>query len=337
MSEEEAKMSYNSSVFENILNKEKPISTFVYNLLKFPEFKNIFMDFIGIEEELKPDNTDYIDNFYPERYLNKNCRPDLQIITDKIQYVIEMKVNYFTDLTKNQKKDYIKELNRIYRYQNKNNKKDYKLIYLLPKEYYKEKEFEKLIQKNNKNILSKSWDDFIRVLDGCDIKNQNLVIKEFLDFLKFWFWDEQDYKTLFEEKIVKLIDKLFGNQLLGLKISHPNKKNFEYYGKYIWIDCEKKKKIFVGFSQENYVKFEKKPDSTKNNPHLWVGVDIKDKLDEKFILKFDKMHEQSIKQLKKVYSNLDYIGYLIDMDPFDEKNFDKIVNTIKSVIEHLSN
>lgn len=188
-------------ILYNVLNQEVVFEEYFCNLLQFSEFKNLFLDFVNIENK----NIEY-ENFNTEVVLsNEYGRADLFLKVEKNIFIFEIKNKCYTALTKNQPNGYLKYLE----YKNK------QLYFLVPRQYEHidkiNKRWEDHKNYNDSSIQILFWEDFINMLEKSNIFNNKIEIKYFYDFCLYWFNMEVIKFTNEEKRILNNKDSKMEN------------------------------------------------------------------------------------------------------------------------------
>lgn len=183
-----------SNIFDSIVKEENSLSDLLYNCLKYDEFRNVFLEFLGIT------TTCAHDDFEREYYLGENGRCDLVVENSELLNLIEIKV-YDTGLTDNQPHNYIKYIEDY----DSNKKKQ--LHFLLPKKYSHISVLIEAQQQGKLQIVY--WEDLLTL-----IPETNEVLKEFKSFLKSWFY--MSLRTINDTELTLLTDKNFSTAISKL-------------------------------------------------------------------------------------------------------------------------
>jgi len=185
-----------SIILYNVLNQEVVFQEYFCNLLQFPNFRNLFIDFINEHNcILKKEDIKY-NNFNTEIILPNNCgRADLSLKINNDEFIFEIKNKCYTTLTTNQPNSYLLHLN----------KKNENLYFLIPKKYAHKEELKNIWKEFNEynNIEQQIfyWEDFITKMTTSKIYNKHLEINFFYEFCLYWF-DMEIIKFTKEEKMI---------------------------------------------------------------------------------------------------------------------------------------
>lgn len=254
-------------ILYNVLNKEMAFQEYFCNLLKYEEFRSLFLEFAKINNNLEV----LYKNFTTEKILSNNYgRADLFLkLDEKLEFIFEIKNKCYTPLTQNQPDGYLKYLGN-----NIN-----KLFFIIPKNYLYIEEIEKNFKSSDmifNQILY--WEDFIELLRDRKIFNINVEIEMFYEFCLYWFnlrtikftVEEKDLLMNKEipillEKIEETIDNIGRN--CGMKVDN-NTIGYNYsievndYIIYLGTDYERWKKydepisISIGNKKDGFKEFE---------------------------------------------------------------------------------
>jgi hypothetical protein len=163
------------NIFQNIITVENSFTELLCNILKYNQFRNILLKFIGISDY---ENYDY-DTQYKTKYSQKNGRPDFVIYSNDTCYFLENKISD-TPLTRNQPKGYLKELSTM-------NIKNKCLYFLLPRNYKYKNELDRRIEKYNINNIETKilyWENLFEELKDGGFLNENDVCREYYNLIK---------------------------------------------------------------------------------------------------------------------------------------------------------
>ena len=303
------------NILESILRLEDNVTEILKNLCFYKLFRENFMEFLEIKEEI------IFDNIYTQIPLNiKNINygiADIYIETEESIYIVEVKTNIYTNLSKHQKMgDYQKYLDNFNKLKNK------KVIYLVPKQYKDNIE--------SKNI--KYWEDFITMIKLLELDKLNPYIKDFIDFFNKHLMIENIYK--FNNNEINLIK--------GEKVNYTNVSIPELMEKLFNIVEEVKDKV-------NYINTKT---NTEQNPNwygyylshkfkgidgIWFGIDFelwkntKNPFSIQIIAKNEILNTLNLDEFIKEDEYMYYIPKF-DNNKFDVKNF---VAQIEKVLEDL--
>ncbi len=303
------------NILESILRLEDNVTEILKNLCFYKLFRENFIEFLEIKEEIIFDN---IDTQIPLNIKNINYGiADIYIETEESIYIVEVKTNIYTNLSKHQKMgDYQKYLDNFNKLKNK------KVIYLVPKQYKDNIE--------SKNI--KYWEDFITMIKLLELDKLNPYIKDFIDFFNKHLMIENIYK--FNNNEINLIK--------GEKVNYTNVSIPELMEKLFNIVEEVKDKV-------NYINTKT---NTEQNPNwygyylrhsfkgidgIWFGIDFelwkntKNPFSIQIIAKNEILNTLNLDEFIKEDEYMYYIPKF-DNNKFDVKNF---VAQIEKVLEDL--
>ena len=281
-------MKREKNIFYNLIKNETSLTEVFCNLLDYKIFRDLFLEIVNkkrIEQGQKKFDLSSIQyqNFTTEKNFgeDKNCfeeeekkkigRGDL-ILEDAsgLEYIFELKIEKYTNLTDNQPKGYLCYLK----------KENARLFFILPRGYmhindiytrwHKETGYPK--EEIKKHIIY--WEDIIHEIRNIELDKINLFINEFCKILDYrWFYYEdikfskseielinlnnkrkKGYEMLSNSNIPSLVSKLF-NIIENVKVEvKKDKASVEQYPD------------FYGY----YVKDKRIP----NEWEIWFGVDF---------------------------------------------------------------
>ncbi len=304
------------NILESILRLEDNVTEILKNLCFYKLFRENFIEFLEIKEEI------IFDNIYTQIPLKKNNInygiADIYIETEESIYIVEVKTNIYTNLSKHQKMgDYQKYLDNFNKLKNK------KVIYLVPKQYKDNIESENI----------KYWEDFITMIKLLELDKLNPYIKDFIDFFNKHLMIENIYK--FNNNEINLIK--------GEKVNYTNVSIPELMEKLFNIVEEVKDKV-------NYINTKT---NTEQNPNwygyylshkfkgidgIWFGIDFelwkntKNPFSIQIIAKNEILNTLNLDEFIKEDEYMYYIPKF-DNNKFDVKNF---VAQIEKVLEDLN-
>jgi hypothetical protein len=222
------------NIFGQVANNEDRITALLYNFLYYKAFRDAFAQKIGLQP------SDIMHQDFSLQFRTEDCGiPDLRLSNDKVEYLFEVKVYDYRELTENQPEGYLEYLESSSLFN--------KRLYLLaPRSYKHRKDFfersDTFKQKKNSTTLVASiyWEDIIQILEEEELANLSPLFAEFSDFLKNWF-KHIDYRDLNLElmyhkeyaqslrKLYELVDELYKN-LAGadIELTMSNKLPNEY-------------------------------------------------------------------------------------------------------------
>ena len=255
------------TIFENIIKDENSLTEAFRNFLRFPAFRNLFLDLIdwGILNEHEV----VFEDFETQISIDEYGKPDMRLLTSEIELLIEVKVDN-ANTTPNQPNGYLNYLNV------KSTREHKGLVFLVPKDYYYlgsyEKEQNEWLKSNSVPDIFTNTIFWFQIID--EIENQNLpefstLFKEFNNLLTLWFKPEiinfthQNISIMFSKEIPQTITKLleFVDSVeteikKKYKIKQGRPRNFSEYGFYIKNEDEENF-LFFGVWGEFWEKHEK--------------------------------------------------------------------------------
>ncbi len=163
-------MHRDNNIFYRAVKKDENHTTDLFcNLLKYDFIRDYLLKFFKLPVE----NLEY-ENIDTQKKIEENKKePDITIKNKDIYCFFEIKVKN-SQLQSSQINEYLSELE-------KEEKK--LLIYLIPENYNFKNEINKGI-KNKDYAKIYYWEDFIRYIENSDLPQSNILISEFIAFLK---------------------------------------------------------------------------------------------------------------------------------------------------------
>lgn len=340
--------------FKAVKEDENHTTELFCNLLKYDFVRNVFLSFFNKEQNVNIpiENIEYENIDTQTSFGENNKRPDIVIKTNDYKCFFEIKTNKNTDLQDSQLKEYPEELKKS------NNKN---LIFITPKNYKHQDSIDKLkkeksfysideLEKEKSFVQSFYWEDFIRYIEKTDLIKTNILVSEFITFLKNVIEKQDLFLTLnLEEmallqnpkdlivakrllsKLYKIIDEV-GKKVkeeLDINVQKENDENeYAFYFK----DKDKNYLLYFGlwFSMiENSEKIEGNKDY--NNYFLCYGVYNGDDDD----YSFGKYADIFSKKYNNEYFNYqDWLLNSFDKYDFAEQDEDILIDNIsKQLIE----
>ncbi len=184
-----------NNIFFRLVRDEQTLTELLCNMLNYKIIKDIF--FGVIFDKQIPNNIDYNNIHFPYPLYNKSI-PDLAIINDDLECLIEIKVKIRTELTPNQPGGYLQYLNECA-------KKKKLLIFLIPKGYKYEEHIKTYIEENQ-NLKIEYWETFYEKLKDNEIYELNKIFKDFMDILEIFFlpkkisFSNHEIEYMFDQK-----------------------------------------------------------------------------------------------------------------------------------------
>ena len=152
------------NIFDGIFHRENNVTEVLNNLMYYKPFRKAFFDFLDLD--IKDTKSVTIETQVELQHDEKNFGIiDMMIRDGDTEYLIEIKTNRWTPLSKHQIKDHYQE----YIDQNKNI--GGRLIYLIPNNY-----------RHKKDIMGekKYWGDFSKAIKAKELDKLNPFIEHFV-------------------------------------------------------------------------------------------------------------------------------------------------------------
>ncbi len=169
-----------NNIFYKAIKKDENHTTELFcNLLKFDYIRNLLLNFFNKNSLVNiPIETLKYESINTQiRIKENNKQPDIVIENQHFYCFFEIKVKN-SDLQESQITDYPAELEKY-----EKNKK-IKLIYLIPNNYkYEDTIIEEVINKKKYADIF-YWEDFLKYIENTDLPKSNILISEFITFLK---------------------------------------------------------------------------------------------------------------------------------------------------------
>lgn len=260
------------NVFYNVLKNETSLTEIFCNLMSYKVFRDMFIDIvnekrsednkftkqnIGYRDFSTEKNFGEIQECFKDEENNKIGRGDLILNYNDEDFIFELKVEKYTELTKNQPTGYLCYLKK----QNELCFNDY-LYFILPKGYM---HIEQIVSRwdnypkemiQNNHILY--WEDILSEIRKRELHKLNIIINEFCEILDYrWFYSKpihfsqneielifqphnnknEELQMAFDTNIPKIMGKLFDivdNIKYKVHISKKNdEQNPNYYGYFL--------------------------------------------------------------------------------------------------------
>jgi len=195
-------MKREENIFFNIIKNETSLTEVFCNLLNYKAFRNVFLNIVKNKNiDFNVSNVSY-KNFNTELILDgDNGRSDLHLKANNTEYIFEIKIELYTDLTDNQPEGYLEYL------RSKNIEDvDKNLFFILPRGYLHLKDIhrrwinESKYSKNEidtKNIIY--WDEILNEIKKLELDKLNLFISEFCKIMNYRWFKYEDIKFLQSE------------------------------------------------------------------------------------------------------------------------------------------
>jgi len=156
---------------------ENSTTELLCNLFRIKYFRDICLDFFGIEKE-------FIDKILLEHISTQYSTddsgiPDIVIKTEKMKCYIENKILINTGLQENQKINYPKNL---LEFKGKSQEKHISYIFLIPNSYAHENEIDEIINEYKDFTKKYYWQDFLSYLYNKELNIESPIIKEGLNY-----------------------------------------------------------------------------------------------------------------------------------------------------------
>ncbi len=276
------------NIFFNIIKNETSLTEVFCNLLYYKAFRDLFLDIVNKKRkilklgQLSLSSIQY-ENFSTEKSFgeDENCfdednnkigRGDLVLkYNNDIEYIYELKIERYTQLTKNQPEGYLCYL-----------KDDTRLFFIIPRGYLHINDiYNRWHQKTNyskKNIENHIiyWEDILKEIKRSELNKLNLFIDEFCKILEYRWFDYIDIE--FSNFEIQMLFKKQGNKkkelsmLLDTNIPKIVSKLFEIIED-VKVDT-RTEKAYVTQNYAYYGRFVKNENIPKEW-EVWFGVDFK--------------------------------------------------------------
>ncbi|NCB10808.1 MAG: hypothetical protein EOM78_04155 [Erysipelotrichia bacterium] len=352
------------NVFYNVLKNETSLTEVFCNLMSYKAFRDMFLDLVNQkrddEKELKHQVIKYedfstekdfgeIQECFEKDENNKIGRGDLILNYHDEDFIFELKVEKYTDLTKNQPQGYLCYLKKQNELSYNNN-----LYFVLPKGYmHKDQIFSRwqnfcnypkeMIENNH--ILY--WEDIIKEIRKRELDHLNIIIKEFCEILDFrWFYTKPIHFSKHEIELIFQQHNINNEELkmaFDANIPKIMSKLFEVIeGVADKFDVVKQEQVssYFGFTLNS------KKNSINENIRVWFGTDYEIWQNENVPLMIEIIvdeDEKLEKQINKIlslqkynYSDGERIAYFI---PIKKEIFEKgnIVDILRDEIHEIVN
>jgi len=174
-------MKREENIFFNIIKNETSLTEAFCNLLYYKTFRKLFLNIVESKNENFNISNIVYRNFDTELNLNDNGRSDLHLQSNNTEYIFEIKIEFYTNLTDNQPEGYLEYLkSRKIEDINQN------LFFILPRGYL---HLNEIYQRwNNKIKYSKNmiddhniiyWDEILSQIKEKELDKLNPFIDEF--------------------------------------------------------------------------------------------------------------------------------------------------------------
>jgi len=167
-------MKRNDSIFYKLTRENENSTTeLLCNLLRSKYIRDLCLKFFVIPEDII--KTIGINNIHTQYYDKELGIPDIVIKGKNYCYIIENKIKVETDLTLNQKGNYIKLLK-------KSGTENIGLRFLVPEKYPPEKINELKEIYHEDDLLVKTWKEFLDHLYEHEIQKESILVNEVLNY-----------------------------------------------------------------------------------------------------------------------------------------------------------
>lgn len=286
-----------NNIFYRAVKKDENHTTDLFcNLLKYDFIRDYLLKFFKLPVE----NLEY-ENIDTQKKIEENKKqPDIIIKNKDIYCFFEIKVKN-SKLQSSQINEYLSELEK---------EKEKLMIYLIPEDYKFENEINTGI-KNKDYAKIYYWEDFIRYIENSDLSQSNILISEFITFLKSVLGKQDLSLTLNLEEMTLLQnpkDLIVAKNLLN---------------KLYDIIDESAKKVELHFKSKITIYDQTKRNEISNE----YAVYFTDK-DEKYILFFGLWFDMVKDDITKYGDKLMCFGVSIDDEDYD---FNKYSEKFKGI------
>ncbi len=324
------------NIFYNVLKNETSLTEVFCNLLEYKIFRDLFLKIVNKRRkilQLKEFSLSYTKgkNFSTEKDFGENAecfdadennkigRGDL-IYEDKngVEYIFELKVEKYTQLTKNQPKGYLCYLQ----------KENERLFFILPRGYLHineiydqwHKETSYSIKNIKNNIIF--WEDILNEIRRKELDKINLVIGEFCRILEYNWFDYDDIKfSRYEIKLLfKVHEKKKEGLLMSMDVNMPKimKKLFNIVEN-TKVETQTNKNYI--HQNPDYYGYFLKDDRIPDEWYIWFGVDFErwEKYNFPLLIQIHSDNEKEMKKIKKL--NIPELIVFEDEEPEDDMVF----------------
>ena len=306
------------NIFYNVLRNETSLTEIFCNLLQYKVFRDLFLEMVNEKckvlgiEEFNLASVKY-ENFSTEVDLGSNDkeenskkgRADLVFAyRNEVEYIFELKIETYTNLTDNQPESYLKYLEV-----DEKDEANKRLFFILPKGYlHKDEIIERWMKVKNHNYSERNikhqflyWENILDKIKEKELHKLNPFIHDFYEIMGYrWFYYED---IEFSQKEIELInlareDKMSKNENVPelmmklLKIVDETYSKFEINNK-----NDKQHAEYYGYYLRNS-QYE-----IPENWDIWFGIDYEIWSKEKFPLTIqinsdDPNENEKIKKIK---------------------------------------
>lgn len=345
-------MARKNNIFHNIIKNETSVTELFCNLMIFKPFRVLFLNIVKEKgAEIDPEKIGY-DCFETEIDLGKDekkhGRADLVLTIDEgDEYIFEIKIESWCNLTENQPESYLK-------YLDSDNKR---LFFIIPESY---SHISEVYDRWNKctghlpdNIKENNiiyWEDVLERIKDAELDKLSLFIKEFVEIMDdSWFYYEdivftqeeiwlinlkesEEYYLMTSSSVPKLIQKII-NVIDGVNQKKDYiKQDPSYYGYHIKnSDFELDDEIHLFFGIQ-YIIWEK-----RGNPILIEVSPTSNKNIKGFIKKIQTIIPEACSYVDDDFEEFCYIPFNLEKHAQEENTniSKKLEEEIRNVIEKL--
>lgn len=337
------------NIFYNVLRNETSLTEIFCNLLQYKVFRDLFLEMVnekrkalGIEEfnlyaaKYQNFSTEVDLNSNDEEKNSKKGRADLIFAyRNEMEYIFELKIETYTNLTDNQPKSYLKYLQA-----DSESKADQRLFFILPKGYLHKNEivniWEDTTKYSKKNIECQFlyWEDILDRIKKKELHRFNPYIHDFCAIMDYrWFYYEdikfsqQEVELIKEEdkmtknrkvpelmmKLLKIVDEVAGKLIVNNRIKEQTSTYYGYYllKEYAENKIPKNWDVWFGVDYEMW---------KKGNSPLTVQINSDDLYEDEKIKKIDGIKEYLYEDNE---TTTNYFEFNIDELNDDENNIIK--------------
>jgi hypothetical protein len=241
-------MDRRNNILAHLIRNEKGTTELLYALLTYKPFRNALLRLLT-KGKAETDGISW-DDMYTQTEIGGGI-PDLSILGETTNILVEVKITSWRGLTDNQPQTYLQWLAA------QGTSKAGYFVAIIPPVYYHLQELKQRITSfNNSNALNPiistilTWDEVLKMLRENDLDQMNPYIRDFCDLLASWYeipitkftFDEVD--KMYDADTAKAIRKLMkvvedvvnGLEQKGYKVEYSfNKKWWDdgEYGAYV--------------------------------------------------------------------------------------------------------
>jgi hypothetical protein len=284
-------MNREKNIYFGVVRNENSMTELFCNYMQFKIFRDEFSKMFLNESEKA---TIQYEHFSTQFTLNNNSRPDMAIINDKIDVLIEIKVDN-AELTDNQPKSYLK-------YLSESTKRVKCLIFLIPKGYNSlgvwnkraEQYFLKEYKVSDIKLKVLYWTDIIKVIEKADLHLISERVNDFYELLKMKFeyknilFDQSEVSYMYRRDIPIILTKLYA------VIEEVSKHGFLDMKKEVRFDTQEYA-IYFKDDKGDYILYFGlwHPFWEKHSQPLCFGVE-QEYYSQKAVKRFNKIHKDDL-------------------------------------------